>query len=921
LTGEVLSIGADAKALALLGQLIDAADDERASLLTGLRLESPELHLRLLRLLQACESTDDSHFLRKPIVNVLQSLAGSRWQPLRSDDVLGGYRLISELGRGGMSVVWLAEPADGVVKRRVAIKLPSIALGAETLVERFTRERDVLAALAHAHIARMYDAGMAPSGQPFIVLELVDGHAITQFCDERRLTIEARLRLFLQVLDAVAHAHKHLVVHRDLKPSNIMVDTQGHVKLLDFGVAKLLDAPEAGTAALTQVNGCALTPRYAAPEQLHQAAISTATDVYSLGVVLYELLTGVSPYGRAVDSVGEVAHAILTVEPVRCSQVLFDDTALQARSVSDIRRLRAALSGDLETVLLKALRKATADRYGSVERFSDDIQRYLASRPITARPPSWRHVMSLFVRRHRAASLTAGLASVLVLGFATLALQQHAQSRLQEARGTAVSGFLSDLVSDAEADETHAGRDVTGKEMVDSAVSRARLQFADRPQLKGELLAELGRMYFRLGEHDKAVRTLNEALALLEAHAAPDDPALNKVRAHLAGQLIEDGLLDRAESLARLALAACASRDRECAKARAYASRSLLTLESGRGHADAALAHARRAVAEMEAGFGPNDANTVDALEFLAVMARNAGRLQEAGEAMDRAVASSDQRALHASNRIQMLRTKALLDADLGRFDSSRAQLQALVTRTTDAGERAIQLRVLANIFLLLGDPDAAQNAAEQAIALAAPGSAKANTLFAREALASALALRGYGPQGLSEAGQAARGLQALGFGARSIEVLRVHRLLGELLLRQGDFASARVELASVVRVLEEEPTRYQVDLGQTLDLLACLLRETGDPSGAKALHAKARSAYENNLPPDHPFFDRNTLYQEVATDRGKTAQTQRQAVHQAADSYKARFPEHSLWRSLIDRGLDNESCTSGATEPCRFIL
>jgi len=323
----------------------------------------------------------------------------------------------------------------------------------------------------------------------------------------------------------------------------------------------------------------------------------------------------------------------------------------------------------------------------------------------------------------------------------------------------------------------------------------------------------------------------------------------------------------------------------------------------------------------MEAGFGPNDANTVDALEFLAVMARNAGRLQEAGEAMDRAVASSDQRALHASNRIQMLRTKALLDADLGRFDSSRAQLQALVTRTTDAGERAIQLRVLANIFLLLGDPDAAQHAAEQAIALAAPGSAKANTLFAREALASALALRGYGPQGLSEAGQAARGLQALGFGARSIEVLRVHRLLGELLLRQGDFASARVELASVVRVLEEEPTRYQVDLGQTLDLLACLLRETGDPSGAKALHAKARSAYENSLPPDHPFFDRNTLYQEVAADRGKTAQTQRQAVHQAADSYKARFPEHSLWRSLIDRVLDNESCKSGATEPCRFIL
>jgi serine/threonine protein kinase len=921
LTGEALSIGADAKALALLGQLMDAADDERASLLTGLRLDAPALHARLLRLLQACESTGDSHLLRKPIAENFQSLLGSRWQPLRPDDVLGGYRLISELGRGGMSVVWLAEPADGVVKRRVAIKLPSIALGAETLVERFSRERDVLAGMAHAHIARMYDAGMAPTGQPFIVLELVDGCAITQFCDERRLTIEARLRLFLQVLDAVDHAHKHLVVHRDLKPSNIMVDTQGHVKLLDFGVAKLLDDPDAGPAALTQLNGCALTPRYAAPEQLQQAAISTATDVYSLGVVLYELLTGVSPYGRAVDSVGDVAHAILTVEPVRCSQALFDDAAIQARSVSDTKRLRAALSGDLETVLLKALRKAPADRYGSVERFSDDIQRCLQSRPITARPPSWRHVVTLFVRRHRAASLTAGLASLLVLGFAALALQQYEQSRLQEARGTAVSGFLSDLVSDAEPDETHAGREVSGKQMVDSAVSRARLQFADRPQLKGELLAELGRMYFRLGEHDKAVRTLSEALALLEVHAAKDDPALNKVRAHLAGQLIEDGLLDRAEGLARLALAACTSRDRECAKARAYASRALLSLESGRGHADAALGHARRAVAEMEAGFGPNDANTVDALESLAVIARNAGRLQEAGQAMDRAVASGDQKALHASNRIQMLRTKALLDADLGRFDSSRAQLQALVPRTTDAVERAIQLRVLANVLLLLGDADAAQDAAEQAITLAAPGSTKANTLFARQALARALALRGQAAKGLSEAGQVVRGLQALGFGATSIEVLRAHRLLGEILLRQGDLAGARVELSSVVRTLEEGATRYEVDLGQALDLLACLLRETGDVAGAKALHAKARLAYEKNLPLDHPFLSRNALYQQVAADRDKTLQPQRQAVQQTADSYKARFPEHSVWRSLIDRELESKSCVGGATEPCRFVL
>ena len=439
------------------------------------------------------------------------------WRP---GDVLAGYRLIRELGRGGMSVVWLAERADGVVKRTVALKMPMFMLQGAGDVERFDRERDALAALSHPHVARLYDAGVMDSGQPFIVLEHVDGQSLTVFCDERRLDVRARIRLFLQVLAAVEHAHKHLVVHRDLKPSNILVDGDGQAKLLDFGIAKLLGDNDAA-AALTQRAGGAMTPMYAAPEQIRGGAISTLTDVFSLGMVLHELMTGVLPYkvARARATAVAIHEALAQGELPRTSQAGIDDAAAIARGQGNAARLRAELAGDLETIVSKALRIAPEDRYASAAHLGDDLRRLLDHQPIAARRPGFWYTTRLALRRHRLAASVAGVGIALVAGASVVAWFQYVESRTHAERTAAVRDFMFDLVNTAEAAEGQQG-EVTGRQMLDGAVSRARRDFGAQPQLQGELLSELGRMYMRLAAPESAVPVLEESLRVSRARGS-----------------------------------------------------------------------------------------------------------------------------------------------------------------------------------------------------------------------------------------------------------------------------------------------------------------------------------------------------------------------------------------------------------------
>jgi serine/threonine-protein kinase len=296
---------------------------------------------------------------------------------------VGAYVLLRRLGRGGMGEVWLAQRADGPARRRVALKLPRTSRPDGVLAERFARECSILARLAHPNIARLYEAGVA-GAQAYLALEYVEGVPLTQYCDERKLGLDARITLFLQVLAAVEYAHRGLVLHRDLKPSNMMVTAQGIVKLLDFGIAKLLAGGRAEETDITRMGGHALTVAYAAPEQVTGAPLTTAADVYALGVVLYELLTGARPLEVAKGGLAEIEDAIGNADPRPPSEAASD------------ARLRRALAGDLDTIVLKALRKAPEDRYRTAGALADDLSRHRARVPLQAQPASrWRRALRL----------------------------------------------------------------------------------------------------------------------------------------------------------------------------------------------------------------------------------------------------------------------------------------------------------------------------------------------------------------------------------------------------------------------------------------------------------------------------------------------------------------------------------------------
>jgi serine/threonine-protein kinase len=519
-----------ARLSALLDRALALAPEARAAWLAAESVDDPELRLLVGELLAAHAAADADALLETRHALEAQFAAATGIGASQVGKAFGPYRILRELGHGGMGTVWLAERADGLFSRQVALKLLHANLATGALTERFARERVILGALNHPHIARLLDAGFE-DGQPFLALEYVEGVPLTTYCDERGLPLRSRIELMLQVLSAVQHAHRNLVIHRDLKPSNIMVTPEGQVSLLDFGIAKLMRDGEAKETELTQLAGRALTPEYASPEQITGAPITTASDVYALGVVLYELLCGNRPYALKRDSRGALEEAILAADPVKPSQSAITEAIASARSTT-VRKLSQALAGDLDTILGKALKKDPAERYATADAFLQDLQRYLAGEPVSARPDSAAYRLRKFVARNRfavavAALITVALASATAISLwqARLAHEQAIVAEREAKRAQAVQAFLLDIFktnTDTQADPLKA-RQTTARDLLDIGAKRVGESLKDSPEAQLEVLGTLGSMYWQLGLDERAADMDGQAVALLKRTRGPRD--------------------------------------------------------------------------------------------------------------------------------------------------------------------------------------------------------------------------------------------------------------------------------------------------------------------------------------------------------------------------------------------------------------
>ena len=472
-------------------------------------------------------------------------------QELEPGTTIGAYRLIRPLGRGGSGTVYLAWQRSETVERLVAIKVLRPGLDDEATRERFSLEQQVLADLQHPHIARLYDAGVTAGGRPYAVMEYVDGLPLDTFCAERTLSLHERLSLFIQVCDAVQYAHSKLVLHRDLKPSNIFVTQEEggppRVQLLDFGLAKLLD-PE-HRADLTATQERALTPHYASPEQVRGAPVSTATDVYSLGVVLYELLTGAKPLDLSDASPMSWERIIAEENPTlpskKAASQADDDTQTHAPS---------ALEGDLDNIVLKALRKEPARRYESVRALADDIERHLKGHPVEAREPTWRYRTSRFVTRNRTAVTAALVAALFLIGGASAALWQAGvaaaerdRAQTEQARATATLDLFIEVVGAA---NPSAGEnaDVTVREVADETFAQVMEGNITDEGTRRHLAEAVGRLYKHLGAYEQALETLDLALQTTEEMYGPHSPEVARALYESAQALLYLARYDSAEA-------------------------------------------------------------------------------------------------------------------------------------------------------------------------------------------------------------------------------------------------------------------------------------------------------------------------------------------------------------------------------------
>jgi serine/threonine-protein kinase len=693
----------------LLDVLLELDPPARAHRLDSLRAQDPDLATELEQLLALEE--EDSGFMQAPLLE--KPALG-----LQPGTLIGPYRLEELLGEGGMGMVWLAIRADGLYQRRVALKLLRPGLADPNLRLRFTREREILARLEHPNIARLLDAGVGQEGgQPYLALEFVEGTPITDYCWANTLSVDETLALFLQVCEAVSHAHANLIVHRDLKPSNILVSANREVRLLDFGIAKLLDEAEpAPVHPRTEVR--AFTLHYAAPEQIRGEPVTTMTDVYSLGVVIYELLAGTKPYRLRRQSDAEWEEAILAVDPLKPSVAAQRTTGGGRSDCPNARRNGRRLAGDLDNIVLKALAKAPEQRYPSVEALALDLRRHLEGRPVHARPQSLGYRARKYISRHRW-SLTAGIATtVILIGALGASLWQSQQAVREAARAQAMQNFVIGLFDNA--GSTQQGNAFDARELLAAGERRGERELARQPLAHAELLGVIARLRIGLGDYREALKLLERQDQLLGSVGSSPPEGLRLEGATQRGRVLAlmgrprdciDAMLPLESQIGRLQLqlpqqsADFLSQDGRCRRAvadrqtaRQMFQRSQLIrrgvrdqigvaeslvdlagLESDMGNADGAIRGLNAALVHLHQYGGERHPLTIDIERSMASLYRTRGDSQTALLHYQRALELANE--IHGAQHpatLAVRRQMAAVQVDLGHFRQAAAQMKQL---------------------------------------------------------------------------------------------------------------------------------------------------------------------------------------------------------------------------------------------------
>jgi serine/threonine protein kinase len=836
------------KIQSLFEELIETGPAERPARLASACGDDLELRCSLESLLASDQRREDP--LLQAIGEAAESLLEGHQDRLIGTRV-GAYRVASILGHGGMSTVYRGERDDSQYQQTVAIKVLQHATLHPRLRSRLHSERHILATLDHPSIARLIDSGDLEDGTPYLVMEYVDGESIDHYCDSRTLFVRERLELFVQVCAAVQYAHRNLVVHRDIKSANIFVTDSGAPKLLDFGIAKLL-APESlsHTLPVTRLQERILTPENAAPEQVLGRAITTATDIYALGVLLYQLLTGRSPYRLLSYSQLQLERAICMDDPARPSQMVISKLGGEQEAdrgrISDRRglspqRLRARLSGDLDAIVAMAMRKEPERRYPSVEALADDLNRHLNGQPVRARQGGWRYHTVKLLRRHvwAAAAIAASFLGLALFAGAMLwenhriELARDATSEERD-RAQEVSAFLVEVFS--QADPLHAqGKEMTAKDLLDRGAEKIKGNLSLQPEVRAQLLESIGLAYRRQGLSERSISLFEEAVAIRRQERPLDNGKIAIALANLARALTDAGHLISAE------------------------------------------ANLQQAVALTQTEGQRDSVETADIL------------VQFGNFALD--AKSDPARAAQLFNQALVLYRKALGDQNL---------------------QVASALNGLASAAAWMSDYPSAENYQRQALGIfqATKPRTYPDNAVALATLGSILTQRGKyteAEQVLNEASQ----IEIVVFGADHPRIASIEADLGVLYDREGDLPRAIAATETALRITRKWRGSSHYTVGYYLDSLATLFLKANDLAAAESGARQALAVYAESLPARHLYVaSTRQLLGEVLLRRGLLAAAEaefRTALDLSiglagADSWRTARSEASLGWVLIQR-------------------